>query len=67
MKDNIHLMLRNANHIIPLCCHLPVSFRSLVDWCGFPVSYKLQIFILQIVVVVFVSIAFDTVIYFYER
>ena len=25
---------QNANHIIPPCCHLPVSFRSLVDQCG---------------------------------
>ena len=29
----IHIM-RNANHIIPSYCYLPVSCRSLVDRCG---------------------------------
>ena len=28
---------------IPLCCHLPVSRRSLVDWCGSLGSCKPQI------------------------
>ena len=27
-------MKRNANHIIPLCCHLPVSCRGQVDGCA---------------------------------
>ena len=27
-------MEHNANHIILSCCHLPVSCRNLVDWCG---------------------------------
>ena len=39
----LDLTERNANHIIPLCCHLPVSFRSLVDRCGSLGSCKLQI------------------------
>ena len=42
----IDLTGRNANHIIPSCCHLPVSCRSLVDRCGSPGSCKPQIFYL---------------------
>ena len=34
---------RNANHIIPSCCHLPVSCRSLVDRFGSPGSCRPQI------------------------
>ena len=30
----IDFMERNDNHIIPFYCHVPVSFRSLVDRCG---------------------------------
>ena len=30
----LDFMERNANHIIPTCCHLPVSCRSLVDRFG---------------------------------
>ena len=33
----------NANHIIPLYCHLPVGFRSLADRCGSLGSCKPQI------------------------
>ena len=33
-------MEHNANHIIPLYCHLPVSCRSLLDRCGFLGSCK---------------------------
>jgi len=39
----IRLMEHNANHIIPLYCHLPVSCRSLVDRCGSLGSCKPQI------------------------
>ena len=35
-------MERNANQIISLYCHLPVSCRSLVDRCGSPGSCKPQ-------------------------
>ena len=40
----IDLMERNANHIIPSYCYLPVSCRSLVDRCGSSGSCKPQIF-----------------------
>ena len=30
----LDLTERNANHIIPSCCILPVSCRSLIDRCG---------------------------------
>jgi hypothetical protein len=36
-------MERNANHIIPLRCHLPVNCRSIVERCGSPGSCKPQI------------------------
>ena len=39
----LDLAERNANHIIPSCCHLPVSYRSLVDRCGSLGSCKPQI------------------------
>ena len=35
---------RNANHIILLYCHLPVSCRSLVDRCGSLGSCEPQIY-----------------------
>ena len=39
----IDLTERNINKIIPLYCHLPVSWRSLVDWCVSLGSFKPQI------------------------
>ena len=39
----VDLTERNANHIIPSYCHLPVSCRSLVDRCGCLGSCKPQI------------------------
>ena len=46
---------RNANHIIPSYCYLPVSCRSLVDRCGSPGSCKPQIKILikKIIIIIF--------------
>ena len=41
----LDLTERNANHIIPSCCHVPVSCRSLVHRCGSPGSYKPQIYV----------------------
>ena len=34
---------RNANHIVPSYCHLPLSCRNLVDRCGYVESCKPQI------------------------
>ena len=39
----LDLTEHNANHIIQLYCHLPVSYRSLVDRCGSIGSCKPQI------------------------
>ena len=39
----LYLTERNANHIFPSCCALPVSYRSLVDRCGSLGSCKPQI------------------------
>ena len=39
----LNLTERNANHIIPSYCHLPVSCISLVNRCGSIGSYKSQI------------------------
>ena len=39
-----YLTERNANHIIPSYCHLPVSCRSLVDRCSSLGSSKPQIY-----------------------
>ena len=39
----LDLTERNANLIIPSCCHLPISCRSLVDRCGSRGSCKPQI------------------------
>ena len=39
---------RNANYIIPSCCHLPVSCRNLVDRCGSLGSFKSQIVVIII-------------------
>ena len=36
---------RNANHIIPSCCHLPASCRCLLDRCGSLGSCKPQIYL----------------------
>ena len=39
----IELTERNANHIIPSCCHLPVCCRSPVDRCG---SHRFNLFLI---------------------
>ena len=44
MSTLLDLTEPNANHIIPSCCHLPVSCRSLVDRCGPLGSCKPQIY-----------------------
>ena len=41
--DILDLSERNANRIIPLCCYLPVSCRSLVDRCDSLGSCKIAV------------------------
>ena len=42
----LDLLERNVNRIIPSCCHLTVSCRSLVDRCGSLGNWKTQIYLI---------------------
>ena len=48
--------MRNANHIIPSYCYLPVRCSSLVDWCGSLWRCKPQIFIIIIIIIIVIII-----------
>ena len=48
----IDLMEYNVNHIIPSCCHLPVSCKSLVDRCGSLEICKPQILFYFIIITI---------------